>query len=382
MTEFDRYLEARAKSQIIDPRGKLRGYNLENFSIFCEPKRPIPKPINNNFKESSHSEIKEILEFLKIKKYDQEKDDVGEVSGVFFEHSGSKYYIPSKHKGTNLDKNKEYRAFDLRISKKGEEYDDFVYTEKLAHVLREYTLYTFSLFPNEKEELSEKDVVIIEDYEYDILELGDRLFYLEEEGRNEIMYQWTELRERGRLIFPSQEILDACNTHLKTSLINDRPSVVKLKHAKKIRNRFNKTYDFNIGPAEVVFMNSEAARNYILSLESEKNLGKINRDFLSNTIEPYLFQNPNIFDNRLVIIQNVNNEDGRSYLRSKTIVKKWKKSKENPGYYTQITERSEGEGGDEKDKKYYNYQTYEGSSEGSFVCLNGTKYFAVLEVNS
>lgn len=334
------------EQQIIDEKGKLRGYVLKNnIVILCFPQRPIVKHV------AKIDDIK-IAKVDIIKKFFSDNGITLDEKKNYFEVGD--YIIP---KEKNF-----YHPLNLLSAQDDSEYKEIYYSKNLAKVLQEYTLFTYSQKPTADYNVP---YVIKPDHKYDLKRLDNRLF-LED---NDIMYF------EKKLIYPSEKIRDYCKTHLITCIRNDEAAVRNVKFLKKIRGRFDFSEEYKKHNFEKIFVDEKMLEEYASSIGPDKTI--IHQKFLTIS-EPYFFQNDEVFDGKLYRIQNFRYDDGFSYERAKKNLLSLKDG-HIMGFFTRVNEM-------DKQKTFYNYHTQEFVHEDKslaknfsepFICFFENRFFLV-----
>lgn len=338
--------EKNPQAQYIDQTGKVRAIMQDGFWIFTEPLHPFPCPIQD-FEENDPK----AQEFFKNKKIITHLTTKKEVMGIYFEEEGRQYYVPIKYSGNPSEF--EFSYLDIRVGKKAREYKKFLDNQKLAKLLKSYTLCYYARH-------RKYNYVVDPLHEYDLEDLKKP--YSEE----------CSVFKKKKLVYPSEEIFEACKSNTQVKILNDPFLLDSLETKKRLYGIYERISDYKNFSNQIIFSTPEAFKNFILSSST---LGKTKRVFDSfdeKTVEPYLFQNKEVFDGRVVLVQNVDNSD-LGYERAKEVVKIWEEEGKNQGYY------SDAKKSDEK-RKFYDYEKYKGDFEGSFVCFYKDRFMAILRV--
>lgn len=375
-----------ASSQYIDRRGNMRGIkvsiNGQTFTIFTSPLHPYKLEEEQNIYEYSgdRESLEDIMDFLNISSYEYEYGVAREIIGVYFSDAKNsvEFYIPVESEDSALEGH--FRLLDLRESKSKDEYSVYEYHLLVSRILKEYTLYTFSLKATDPDERFDDSWWTVDpDWKYD-----PRLKSLDPDNKS--------VFKDGKLVYPSLEVAEACINYLYASLLNDRPGVMSIRNRKEFVRKFEYINDFTHRPSQLLFTSLGSLKNYIDSIPTTSTNMKTVSEFILDAKDPYYFHNETVFGGELVIIQNVymdTPEEVRvtglkrhlAYERAKKVVETWTLEKINLGYYPDIEYK------EQKPKDFYDYST---SKEPFYIQDRGivgkkdedsiSYYFAVLRI--
>lgn len=325
-------------SQFIDENGKTRILNFDNITLLISPIPPLDvKNIKVKRTEDIpilEADLKSATSFIKEKGLlIVSKDGNPEgIQGLWIAPKNMNLgitngYIPLTPIPAP-DALKKVRYVDIHqndpIRTDGRQHSiltKYRKNRKIADFLKEYTLYTYSL---ELENFGEDSFHIDSDHTYDIEGLNRRLY---RDGNDVIYY-------RDRLIVDSEETRDKLISYLKVMLLNDKPGVLALNKATTVSNFYKTTSDFRSPSYNLVFTSKKGVLRWMES-KATVSMGKQIAQFLVPDIEePYFYRSAKIKQNQLVIVQNVN---GGSLDRAKTVSMKWAKDRVNIGYDAEIS---------------------------------------------
>lgn len=193
-------------------------------------------------------------------------------------------------------------------------------TERLVDFLKEYTLYTYSLNPENFS--AEESFLINPSHKYKIDSLKKRLFF----ENNNIMYE--KVGNKFKLIVNSENIKKRLLDYLSLELFNNKNSVLKKKEQTHIELFYKNISDFKSYPNTLIFFGIEDLKSKLTGTSSNPN--KIYETVCKNYTEPYYFRHPLLLNGSICIIQNVNEGDLDSAV---TVSYEWNISKKNKGYY-------------------------------------------------
>ncbi|HMP28063.1 MAG TPA: hypothetical protein PKD85_00600 [Saprospiraceae bacterium] len=196
---------------------------------------------------------------------------------------------------------------------------------KIAEILKEYTLYTYSL---ELDNFGDDSFYIDSKHVYDISALSKQLY----KDGNDVMYY------KDRLIVDSEETRDKLMAYLKVMLLNDKPGVLALKDSSIISSFYKTISDFRKVPNSLVFTSKKGILRWMESKNTVSLGSNIAQSLISHIEEPYFYRSAKIKQNQLVLIQNV--RDG-NLERAKSVSIKWKKDRVNIGYDAEISKHAE-----------------------------------------
>lgn len=344
------FFEKNPEAQYIDQSGKTRAIKQNGIWVFTEPLHPFPCEVTD-FEENDPEAINEFENSDEFQDLRVQKSTTGEEMGVFFRRKEFLYYVPVKYSGNPSEF--EFSYLDIRPGKRISEYKKFLDNQKLAKLLKSYTLCYYARHKKYRYKINPEK-------EYDLEDL--KRPYSEE----------CSVFEKKKLVYPSEEIFEACKSFVQVKELNDPYLLDSVALKKRLYGIYERISDYKNFSNQIIFSAPESFKNFILSTSTFGKTKEIFDSFDEKTVEPYLFQNKNVFGGRTVLIQNVDNSN-LGYERADKIVKTWEKEKRNLGYYASA-EKIDGK------REFYDYEKYEGSHEGSFVCSYKEKFMAVLKV--
>lgn len=295
-------------SQQIDEDGKTRVINFrteingERFflSLFVPPTPPLNVKIDNRIGEAESLEIAQLFFKLKNIKLQNTKDR-NIILGVY----GDSYSV-------FLTKKRERDESKIISMRKN---------QKIAEFIKQYALYTYSVRINQDRSTDINDIFVIEgDHVYDIETLNKRLFIED----NEVMYD-----KRGRMIVTSREMRDRLLTYIKTNLKTNPQTMVDMRNKKTIETYYQGIVDFRQNEEEIVFTSRLGLLKWKMSLQYKDSYDSIFPRIIPFVKEPYYFRNFKIKNNRIMIVQNVEENHKQRALSVSHI---WNKERINMGY--------------------------------------------------
>ena len=216
--------------------------------------------------------------------------------------------------------------------------------KKLASILKEYALYTFSLDP---ENFGPPSFIVIPNHVYDIPSLNKKLFFEE----NDVMYQ------NGLLIVLSREIRDRLIQYVQIKLVHDSPGVLNYIKNSTLTEYYRYYSDFTPRENQLIFTNPSSLRTWKENFRRSQTSHKIYTSLLENadSVSPYYYINYAILGGRLSIVQNV---EGGTLERALKVADRWVRFQTNIGYRAEIRGEGIEEGGDEE-AEVENYVIYQ-----------------------
>jgi hypothetical protein len=337
-------------SQYVDNNGKTRMLNYAlsggTLSLVVSPIPPLDSPVINIKKDIKLATMAVAVDFMKARgllavEQDGNKDEG--IQGIWVEtkeqNSGIFYgYIPiapSKKIIGNIpfsQRNDPIRTDPLPQS----ELMIFRQNRKIAEILKQYTLYTYALHP---EDFDENYFWVDPNHVYDMDRLGGRLFV----DQNDIIYN------AGYIIVPSEDVKQGLMAFLKVSLLNDTPGVMATLNTKTIENYYQTISDFRNQDEQLIFVNKSGLKRWkqestrgSTASSASTGLGAstgtrgpvISAFPIVGAKDPYYYKNPKIRRDNLMIVQNV---IGGTLERALSVSYKWNTSRINPGYMSPIS---------------------------------------------
>lgn len=335
-------MEKGVTDQYIDEFGKRRAFKKDDYWFFCEPTFPLPLEIDD-YESNSKDAIKFCKKYNPIEHYDTK----GDIMGLYFVIDSMEYYCPIEHSGEKTAFEKSY--LDLREGKDSN-YEKFIHNKKLATLIKAYSLSYYARH-------SSLDYTISPRHQYDLDDLKKK--YSEE----------SSVFSNGKLVYPSKKIAESCKSFIRALTLNDPYVMEKIAMKKRPYIASMDISDYKKYYGQMLIGQDDFFKNFIL-------MGKKDRDVKTEfdlvTSEPYHLKNPDYFGGKLLFIQNVYNADGKGYERCLFVLREWKKSKVNLGYF------SDYENVDSQE--YYDFQKDIGKITDSFVCKIGETYFCILSL--
>nr|QBK85592.1 MAG: early transcription factor large subunit-like protein [Marseillevirus LCMAC101] len=316
----DSRLFRKAKSQLIDNNGKMRGLNYKSgVTLMISPLPPLSIPTVNTTFSVSRNEAEAFINEKNLEISSQDGDEEENlIQGLWvvskIQNSGLYYgYIPiEQSQAFSGIKFSSPITEDPIGSKEVSELATMKKNKKIASLLQAYTLYEYSKLDDKKEidDLFDID----EDHEYDIRTLGEII-----EPDNPVIYSG------GRIIVPSEDVMNRLKFYVKNQLINDSVMVESYKNSKIIRNYYTSLDDFKKRPGELVFGSPELYKGPEIESSIERWKHETSRNIRNGTVssnwitlnrsrpsewnylkpEPYFFRNSTVESGNMAIVQNV-----------------------------------------------------------------------------
>lgn len=320
-----------ASSQYIDDTGKTRMLNFDDLGVSLMVS-PIP-PLNleaQQIPDIKECKIKTVLSFIKERGLvitSQDGDEIEKkIQGLWVstkeENSGIYYgYIPILPSDAlpNVPFVISTKNDPLRTdSESASLLEKFKMSKKIADFLKVYTLYTYSLDPEEFGDGSNA-YVIRPDHTYDIEKLQKRLF----KDYNDVMYY------KGKLVILNIEMKNNLMAYLKVSILNDKPGVMALAKAATTDVYYQSVSDFKPSPNQLIFTSKAGVLRWKREIEKTRDNLNVSQTLQKTKQDPYFYRNPAIKRNQLVIVQNVS---GGTLEKAISVSDKWIKDRINPGF--------------------------------------------------
>lgn len=318
-------------SQYIDDNGKLRMLTYSSgLCLMTSPLPPLDIPINKKIFETTKEELQIFLaeKDLEITMQDGDSEDQL-IQGVWVEEKDSQViyygYIPIKI--TNAIEGVKFVTPSLNDPLRTDstsELGRMRNSRKIADFLKQYTMYEYSLDPDN---FSEDSFVVDPNHEYKISNLEKKLF----KDGNKIMYRG------GKLIVPSEDIKKKLQNFLQVQLLNDTPSVIEYHSLSLVKDYYRTIDDFQKIPEQLIFLSKSSLLGWKKDLknEGEKEIITYTKPY---SYEPYLYRNYNILKGEIAIVQNV--EYGMLDL-ALTVATKWDTDRINLGHDPIVSPASE-----------------------------------------
>lgn len=314
-------------SQYIDQNGKVQMLNYENgVSLMVSPLPPLDVPIDKSVNESNRKVALKFIRKHNLEIISQDGDPDEEIiQGLWVQpklsNSGIEYgYIPVKNSAAihKVSYTSAERSDPIRVENTSD-MEIMIHHRRVAHVLKEYVQYEYSLDPNN---FSENNFIVRREWVYDLDKLNKKLF----KNKNDVMYS------QGKLIVNSKNIRDALISFLKVQTQNDEKTVLSYSRKKYIPGYFNSLGDFDASEDQYIFTSKTSLLKWRSNALNE-NKGKIMSVVNENTRAPYFYKNYNILGGKMLLIQNV---EGGTLENALLVCDKWSKDKINPGYIPKL----------------------------------------------
>lgn len=331
-------------SQYIDKNGKtvLLNYKSQKYGELTFFISPIP-PLN--IKIMTVDDIKrggpqEVVSFIKDKGLAIQEQELTTIivngnktvitKGFWVVPKDSNVGISGGYVPIIISKNSKYKyeGTDVKITdrndpigflKEKSELDNFRKYRKIAEILKQYTLYTYATM-EDPETFGDDSFIVDPKHEYNIEGLNKSLY---KEGNN-IIYR------EDKIIVNSENIKKGLISYLKVSLLNDRYAVKEFADHKSIDKYYQIISDFRAADGQLVFLNKNGLIRWRNETVKKMSGGAmVSPSPLKDTKDPYYYRNPNIRNNKLMIVQNVK---GGKLDRALAVSQKWKESGINIGY--------------------------------------------------
>lgn len=316
-----------AISQYIDANGKTRMLNYRHngrtVSLMTSPLPPFDLPSPATIKEAPIDIVSDFMKTkgLEVVRQDKVKDTEDTIKGVWVtleEQSPPIYYgyipVQSSQAIPNVDFADENTRDPLRVNGVSE-LEEYRHNRKTADYLKNYTLYAYSLDPDN---FGEDSFEVIPDYTYDLEAINKRL------NDNPIMFT-----NDGRLKVPSEEVKRKLLSYLKVQLATDAPTVMNYKNRTNIDDYYQSIYDFRTSNSQLVFINKESLMRWKQETIRQTSVNVVGHRLVEDAVEPYYYRNSNVRRNRLAIVQNV---EGGELKLALSVAGKWVSEQINLGY--------------------------------------------------
>lgn len=308
-------------SQQIDENGKTRVVNYkikgEHISLCVNPIPPLDVEIVD---ELYRVERGLALRFMEKKGIEPTENIIGGISGSFQDLYIC--YIPTKPNEDIVPKGILPPVLDtskpskLTLMRKN---------SKIAEFLKKYALYTFSIHfdkfgnePNDKQ--ISKLFVVKPNHVYQIENLNKKLFV---EG-NDVMYDDNE-----KMIVSSNEMLLKLVSYIQVNIQNNYENLKNMKYQKIVDTYYQGLVDFRQTKEEIIFTSKLSLLRWKDSLKYQNNFNYIFPRIIPFIKQPYFYNNYKIFNNKIMLVQNV--EDG-DIKRAITVSHIWNKERINKGF--------------------------------------------------
>lgn len=250
------------------------------------------------------------------------------IQGIWIEtkeqNSGIYYgYIPIKPSKKIIEKLPFSKRNDPIRSDPPEQSELSIFRKnrKIAEILKQYVLYTYSLHP---EDFDENWIWVDPDHTYDIEKLNKRLI----EG-NDVIYR------DGYIVVPSENVKTGLMSYLKVNILNNTPGVMAIKDEKTIENYYLTISDFRNIPEQLIFVNKNGLKRWKREAFKKKEHGPVISAYpIQATKDPYYYKNPKIKTDKLMIVQNVKSGGLEQAL---TVSYKWTVDRINTGHDAPIS---------------------------------------------
>lgn len=326
--EIFKMLKENAVSQTVDIYGKLRVIHYPNISLVTPPYAAYKELKQTNVEEHKLIEttLQNAQEFAKEEKMEIVSQYYSptekKTKGVWLQKSPlcPSFYIP-------VDSDEKLPNVELSFLKtppwvipRKSILDNYQYFKQITNILKQYTLWWYSV--NQPIPMPEfrKLFVIRPDFIYRI-ELLDKKYLL-----NDVMFF------KKKLVVLSQEIQNRLITHLKANLLNQHDNIIDLKNQTYIQNYYTTLSEFQkCNASQLIFQGRLNIRRWKYKQVHPDATIKTFTHYLTNIshVEPYFHKNPHIFGGKVHLIQNVANY---SLERSLTVSSFWNQKKINLGY--------------------------------------------------
>lgn len=346
-------------SQYIDDNGKTRMLRYSNgVCLMTSPLPPLNVPTDREINSVSISDAQKFISLRKLRVISQDGNPEDGIQGLWIEptiqNSGIYYgYIPTSV-GKSLSgidfvpptMNDPLRTDDVS------DLQDMYRLQKLADFLKQYTLFAYSLNPDD---FDRKSFVVDPKHEYDIESLEKRLI-----PDTPVMFR------KGKLIVPTKETATRLMSFLKVSLLNDTKGVMSYANRTIVKDYYKSLSDFRKSPEQLIFMTYVS----ILRWKFEKSRRAVTATVVSHlqpdAFEPYFYHNINIDKGKVYLVQNV---EDQNLERALSVCEKWAEDRINPGYRYEVQTSI--------DKLTYIVYTEEG--KGSEVSKTNSQKLKVIE---
>lgn len=342
--------------QHIDVNGKARMLMYANkLCLIISPIAPIDVPETDEQFATTFEEAKKFAEEYSFNietqdaKFDENKK-VREVSGLWIKPKDSARscimygYIPIV-KGQMIEgipTENTGRIDPLRTSTTSH-LRDMYYHRKLADLLVQYMFFEYSHSQNPGS-FGVNNYVIIPDHYYDLSKQGKMLVRF-----NEVFYDsGTDMSTNGKLIITSESLLKRMLDFLALSLKINYETIRKFKNNVLVRNYYRTLSDFKHRPNQIIFMNKESIKRWIIEKTEKTDMNMITGIPVPSKQNAYIYRNIKINNGLPIIIQNVTGRDlDEGYIvtalgaergntptlvRSLGVASTWEQIKVNPGY--------------------------------------------------
>jgi hypothetical protein len=319
------------KSQYVDKIGKCRALNYRfdhpskkgeviKVTVSSKPQAPFMNIRTANTVYETNNEdvvvfLRQILNNATVV-YQEFTDDGSNIVGIWVSTTGSSghRYIPMDDGSIpfdNVPATPTNYIDPLRTHLKST-LSEMQHARKIAHVYKTYAIYTYSFA--DKSVNPESLFIVTKKHTIDLEKLGRRLY---REG-NDMMY------ESNLLKVPNKKVKKALVSYVKVVEHNFPKLLAVIKNATMIPGYFKDISDFRADESQLIFLNQESLvrwKKEKQKLEYRKNVFKL----LQPTIdEPYFYVNPNILNNKVLMIQNTSSIENAIQL-----IDKWQKDKIN-----------------------------------------------------
>lgn len=358
----------KAKQQFIDSNGKCRAliypFRGHNITLLTRPMPPTMKPIAPAIIVNPVAPIEVVLKFcqemglLVVKQH--RAPTTGGSRGEGEAAKGGRAQPPEDYIGLTVTNpnipllesayiitkySTPLRGVEVTIgsanpvsTSTSSAFDAFRRSRKTADILMAYVLWTYSSSENGVEDRpkwndeseSENFVVIspreIDNYEADLLSLGSRLFY----ENNDTIYD-----KKGRIKVPNKITITKLLSWLSVRKVRTPHLVEGYWENKTIPDYYKTISDFSASEHQLVFTNIEGLMRWRKNVKSTKSTKNqiVATEIDPATPNPYFY----FWGDQLVVLQNV--KDGDKKLAD-FVASYWTKHRRNPGH----NPKAEGEG--------------------------------------
>jgi hypothetical protein len=295
-------------SQQIDENGKTRILNFKTDGVKISLFIPPSPPLNVKISEKIYRVSEEVGRlFLKKKKivYLKLTDKRDYIRGIY--NKIFSILVPIDNEREEESKLKSMRK-----------------NQKIAEFLKQYALFTYSIFIEKDRNYKDniEDIFIVKrDHEYNIEELDKRLFIED----NNVIYDG----KTKRMIVTSKEMRNRLTVYIKTNLKTNQRMMVDMKNRKTIDTYYQGIVDFRRNEEEIVFTSRLGLLKWKISLQYDDNYSNIFPRIIPFVKEPYYFRNFKIKNNKIMIVQNVEDNDKN---RAIMVSHLWNRERINYGY--------------------------------------------------
>lgn len=383
MTSIDVYV-AKAKQQFIDSNGKCRaliyGYRGHNIALLTRPLPPTLKPITPEIIVNPVAPIAVILKFLvefklQITKQHQSISSKPGFVGLTVSNPDvplldSIYIItdyPTALPGIEI----HFGSANPISTSTSSSFDIFRRSRKAADVVMAYVLWTYSsrlkfsesggwLDP-ERDNFTIIPPREIDNYEADVLSLGSRLFF----ENNDTIYD-----PQGRIKVPNELTITKLLSWLSVRKVRTPHLIETYWENKTIPDYYKTISDFSAADHQLVFTNVEGLMRWRKNVKkgSVKNQTIVS-ELDTTTPNPYFYFWKGGSGDQLVMLQNV--KDGDKKLAD-FVATYWAKHRRNPGHNPKV----EGQG----KASLVGLEDPISPSVGGLVSQQNGKYFAILMI--